>query len=63
MRPGLRHFTRTQQGYAHDAIPNHQRAARPLFLGERQELRRKLARRAAIERDIVQDPETVEDGK
>ena len=42
-------------------MPDHQRDGRPLLLGERQELRRKLAHRVAIERDIVRDPEAVED--
>ena len=37
--------------------------ARPLLLGERQELRRKLAHHVAIERHIVRDPEAVEDRK
>ena len=34
---------------------------RPLLLGERQELRRKLAHHVAIERHNVRDPEAVED--
>jgi hypothetical protein len=33
----------------------------PLFLGERQELRRKLVHHVAVERHIVRDPEAVED--
>ena len=33
----------------------------PLFLGERQELRRKLAHHVAVERHIARDPEAVED--
>ena len=42
-------------------MPDHERDSRPLLLRERQELRRKLAQRVAIERHIVRDPETVED--
>ena len=42
-------------------MPDHERDCRPLLLGERQELRRKLARRVAVERDNVRDPEAVED--
>ena len=34
---------------------------RPLLLGERQELRRKLAHHVAVERHEVRDPEAVED--
>ena len=34
---------------------------RPLLLGERQELRRKLAHHVAVERHKVRDPEAVED--
>ena len=39
----------------------HERNCRPLFLGERQELRRKLAHHIAVERYAVRDPEAVED--
>ena len=42
-------------------MPNHKRNCRPLLLGERQELRRKLAHSVAVERDEVRDPKTVED--
>ena len=42
-------------------MPDHERDCRPLLLGERQELRRKLAHSVAVERDIVRDPEAVED--
>ena len=34
---------------------------RPLLLGERQELRRKLTHYVAVERHVVRDPEAVED--
>ena len=33
-----------QQRHAHEAMTDHERTCRPLPLGERQELRRKLAR-------------------
>ena len=42
-------------------MPDHERAGRPLLLGERQELRRKLAHHVAVERHIVRGPEAVED--
>ena len=45
---------------AHDAMPDHQRDRRALLLGERQELRRKLAHDVAVERHVVRDPEAVE---
>ncbi len=44
-------------------MPDHERDRRSLLLGERQELRRKLAQRVAIERHIVRDPEAIEDGE
>ena len=44
-------------------MPDHERHGRPLLLGERQELRRKLAHHVAVERHIVRDPEAVEDRK
>ena len=44
-------------------MPNHERAGRRLLLGERQELRGKLAHSIAIERHIVRDPKAVEDRK
>ena len=40
---------------------DHERHRRPLLLGERQELSRKLAHHVAVERDKVRDPEAVED--
>ena len=42
-------------------MPDHERDCCPLLLGERQELRRKLAHHVAVERHIVRDPEAVED--
>ena len=44
-------------------MPDHERNCRTLLLGERQELRRKLAHDIAVERDVVRDPEAVEDRK
>ena len=42
-------------------MPDHERDGRSLLLGERQELRRKLAHHVAVERHGVRDPEAVED--
>ena len=42
-------------------MPDHERSCRSLLLGERQELRRKLAHNVAVERHDVRDPEAVED--
>ena len=50
MRPSFCDVSRGQQGSAHDAMPDHERDGCSLFLGERQELRRKLAQHVAIER-------------
>ena len=61
MRSPLRDVSRIRQGDAHEAMPDHERDCRPLLLGERQELRRKLAHHVAVERHIVRDPEAVED--
>ena len=61
MRSALRDVSRKQQGRAHEAMPDHERDCRPLLLGERQELRRKLAQSVAVERDEARDPEAVED--
>jgi hypothetical protein len=44
-------------------MPDHERDSRPLFLGERQELHRKLAHHAAIERNVAHAPDAVEDRK
>ncbi len=61
MRSAFRDVSREQQGSAHEAMPNHERDYRLLLLGERQELRRKLARHVAVERHGVRDPKAVED--
>ena len=63
MRSALRDVSREQQGSAHEAMPNHERDCRLLLLGERQELRRKLAHHVAVERHGVRDPKAVEDRK
>ena len=42
-------------------MPDHERGCRPLLLGERQELGRKLAHGVAVERHVAYDPEAVED--
>ena len=61
VRPALRNVSRFQQGRAHEAMPDHARDCRPLLLGERKELRRKLAHHVAVERHITRGPEAVED--
>ena len=61
MRSAFRDVSRKQQGNAHEAMPDHERDCRALFLGERQELRRKIAHHVAIERHEVRDPEAIED--
>ena len=43
MRPPLRDVSRTSKDTAHEAMPDHERDRRSLLLGERQELRRKIA--------------------
>ena len=56
--------SRTQSRIAHDAMPDHEAESVALLpLGQRQELRRKLAHRVAIECNNVCDPEAVEDRK
>ena len=42
-------------------MPDHERDRRSLLLGERQELRRKLAHNVAVERYIVHRPKAQED--
>ena len=61
VRSALRDVSRSHQGRAHEAMPDHERSCRPLLLGERQELRRELAHQVAVERHEVRDPEAVED--
>ena len=41
-------------------MPDQKRGCRTLLLGERQELRRKLAHNIAVECDVARDPEAVE---
>ena len=57
----FRDVSRKQQGRAHEAMSDHERDCRPLLLGERQELRRKLAHHVAVERHVVRQPKAVED--
>ena len=61
VRSAFRDVSCEQQGNAHEAMPDHERDCCSLFLGERQELRRKLAHHVAVERDKIRDPEAVED--
>src|SRR5262252_3046467 len=63
MRSHIRDVTGRQQGHAHETMPDHERNGRPLPLRERKELRRKLAYYVALERDVVRDPEAVENRK
>jgi hypothetical protein len=44
-------------------MANHDGNRPPLLLGERQELRRKLAHHVAVERNIVRGPKAVEHRK
>jgi hypothetical protein len=48
MLSALRGVACTHQRRSHQAMPDHERNCRALFLGERKELRRKLAQRAWI---------------
>ena len=63
--PGLpRCLAVVSKEMTHDAMPDHERSTVALcFSRERQELRRKLAHNIAIERDVIRDPEAVEDRK
>jgi hypothetical protein len=63
LRSAFRQNARTQQGSAHEAMPNHERDRRPLLLGEGEELLGKIARDIAIEHHRVRDPKAVEDGE
>jgi len=63
MRPGSRRVARTHRGNTHDAVRNEERRRRCILLRQRQELCRKLAHRAAVERYIFPDPVAIEDGK
>ena len=63
VRPPFRNVSRLHQGSAHEAMPDHARGFRRLFLGESQELPRELAQSIAVERHIICGPEAVEDGE
>src|SRR6516225_2314378 len=63
MHSRIRDVPGRQQGHAHETMPYHERNGRPLPLCERQELRRKLAYHVALERDVVRDPQAVENRK
>jgi hypothetical protein len=52
--------SRTQQGSARQAMPDHERHYCPVPFGERQNLRSKLAHHVAIESNKVRSPEAVE---
>jgi len=61
MLSALRGVACTHQRRSHQAMPDHERNCRALFLGERKELRRKLAQHVTVERQKVRDPKAVED--
>ena len=61
MRPRLGEVARFDQSTAHDAMPHHDRDGRPLLLGERRELLRKVAHRLTVKRYIISVPKAVED--
>ena len=63
MRATFRDVSYTRKGNAHDAVCYQQRRACPLFLGERQELRRQGAHGVTVECHVGCDPETVENRK
>jgi hypothetical protein len=56
----FREVSSEQQGRPHEAMRNHERDGCPLFLGEGQELRRKLAQQVAVERKQGCHPEAKE---
>src|SRR6516165_6951489 len=60
MCPPLRYIPGMLQGKTHDAMPDHERDGRPLFLGERQELRCKLAVHIATQYPDAPDPNAEE---
>ena len=60
MRSCFREVANMRQGNTHKAMSYHERNRCPLPLGERQNLRRKLAHERTIECDEVYDPEAVE---
>ena len=51
VRPAFRESPVRSQGNTHEAMADHERDCCPLLLGERQELRRKLAHGIAVERN------------
>ena len=59
----LRDFSCRQQREAFDPIGYDERSGRLLLLRERQELRRNLANKIAVERYNVHHPQAVEDTK
>ena len=61
MRSTFRKVPRRQQRRPHDAMPNHQRNCRPLPLGQRQDVGSEIATDIAVERDVVCDPDAIED--
>src|SRR5271169_4111878 len=60
MRSRLEKVARMQARQARDTMPDYERYGRRLLLRQGQELRRKLANHAAIERNIVRHPKTIE---
>ena len=63
VRSGISNVPCMQQGSGQETMRNHERACRLLLLGERQELRGKLAQCMALERYKVSSPEAIEDRK
>ena len=63
VRSGFSNISRKRQCDPHEAMRDHERDGRPLLLGERQELRRKLAHQVAVERHIGAAPEALEHRK
>src|ERR1700682_5620681 len=61
-RSSFRGVPGAEQRHTSEAVPNHQRSCRPLFLSKRQELRGKFADSVAVERYKICCPEAVQDG-
>jgi hypothetical protein len=61
MLSGFPGVSPAQQGRPHDAMSYQERSGRSLFLGERQELCRKLTHHVIIECHKVRGPKSVED--
>ena len=55
VRSGSQELARRSTGNTHHGMPGHKRSCCTLALGERQELRRKLAQHGAVESDKVGD--------